>query len=68
MIRFDSDYTEGCIPEILQALNSTNDEQTIGYMEDPHCANARRLIQKWIGREDAALDSVQVEDLGPPSA
>lgn len=53
MIRFDSDYTEGCIPEILQALNSTNEEQTIGYMEDPHCANARRLIQKWIGREDA---------------
>ena len=45
MIRFDSDYTEGCIPEILQALNSTNDEQTIGYMEDPHCANARRLIE-----------------------
>ena len=53
MIRFDSDYTEGCIPEILQALSSTNDEQTIGYMEDPHCENARSLIRRWIGREDA---------------
>ena len=26
MIRFDSDYTEGCIPEILTALTNTNDE------------------------------------------
>ena len=25
MIRFDSDYTEGCIPEILTALTNTND-------------------------------------------
>ena len=53
MIRFDSDYTEGCIPEILAALNRTNEEQTIGYMEDPHCENARNLIRKWIGRPDA---------------
>ena len=34
MIRFDSDYTEGCIPEILAALTNTNDEQTIGYGKD----------------------------------
>ena len=26
MIRFDSDYIEGCIPEILEALAKTNSE------------------------------------------
>ncbi len=55
MIRFDSDYIEGCIPEILDALIKSNDEQTIGYGEDPHCENARNLIKKAIGREDAAV-------------
>ena len=40
MIRFDSDYTEGCIPEILTALTNSNDEQTIGYGKDNHCLNA----------------------------
>ena len=53
MIRFDSDYIEGCIPEILEALQKTNEEQTIGYGVDPHCENARALIRKAIGREDA---------------
>ncbi len=55
MIRFDSDYVEGCIPEILAALAASNEEQTIGYGEDPHCENARNLIRKAIGREDAAV-------------
>ena len=53
MIRFDSDYTEGCIPEILQALAESNDEQTIGYGEDPHCDNARNLIRQAVNRPDA---------------
>ena len=53
MIRFDSDYIEGCIPEILEALQNTNEEQTIGYGVDPHCENARALIRKAIGREDS---------------
>ncbi len=48
MIRFDSDYMEGCIPEILTALQKTNDEQTQGYGVDPHCAHARALIQEAI--------------------
>ena len=58
MIRFDSDYIEGAIPEILQALCDTNDEQTIGYMEDPHCENARNLIRKRIGKPDADVHFV----------
>lgn len=53
MIRFDSDYIEGCIPEILQALQATNEEQTVGYGLDPHCENARSLIKETIGRNDA---------------
>ena len=53
MIRFDSDYIEGCIPEILEALQNTNEEQTVGYGVDPHCENARALIRKAIGRKDA---------------
>lgn len=55
MIRFDSDYIEGCIPEILEALQRTNEEQTIGYGNDPHCEHARRLIQEAIGRKDADI-------------
>lgn len=53
MIRFDSDYIEGCIPEILQALNETNEEQTIGYGVDPHCEHARELIRKAVDNENA---------------
>ena len=48
MIRFDSDYTEGCIPEILTALTNSNDEQTIGYGKDDHCLNAAKLIKQAI--------------------
>ncbi len=55
MIRFDSDYTEGCIPEILTALTNTNDEQTIGYGKDRHCQNAANLIKQTIKREDADI-------------
>ena len=55
MIRFDSDYTEGCIPEILDALQRTNEEQTQGYGIDPHCKHAAELIRKAIGREDADI-------------
>ena len=55
MIRFDSDYTEGCIPEILTALTNTNDEQTIGYGKDSHCQNAANLIKHTIKRDDADI-------------
>ena len=53
MISFESDYTEGCIPEILTALNKTNTEQTTGYGLDPHCDNARKLIRKACNAENA---------------
>ena len=37
MIRFNSDYTEGCHPAILERLMATNMEQTEGYGEDRYC-------------------------------
>ena len=52
MIQFQCDYNEGAHPLIMQRLNETNMEQTVGYGEDAHCENARRLIRKACQRED----------------
>jgi threonine aldolase len=46
MIQFQCDYNEGAHPLILQRLQETNMQQTIGYGEDEYCAEARRLIQQ----------------------
>lgn len=45
MIRFNSDYTEGCHPAILERLTETNMEQTAGYGVDEHCKHAAELIK-----------------------
>ena len=45
MIHFESDYLEGCAPQILEALQATNLEQTLGYGEDPHCEKAAEMIR-----------------------
>ena len=45
MIRFDSDYTQGAHPRILDALVRTNMEQTCGYAEDAYSDEARALIR-----------------------
>ena len=55
MYRFDSDYLEGCLPEILKAFEATNFEQTPGYGEDPHCENAKTLIREAIGNQEADI-------------
>lgn len=52
MYYFTSDYTEGCTPEILEALAATNFEQTGGYGIDPYCETAALLIKKECGRSD----------------
>lgn len=46
MIQFDSDYLEGCVPPILEALGTTNFVQTSGYGEDKYCRRAAELIRK----------------------
>ena len=46
MIRFESDYTQGAVPQILEALVKTNMEQTPGYGEDKYCLSAAEKIKK----------------------
>lgn len=45
MIRFESDYTEGAIPEILDALAQHNFVQTAGYGVDPVSDGARARVR-----------------------
>ena len=54
MIRFESDYLEGALPEVMQALSDTNYAQTPGYGEDEYCARRRgddtRKVRRARGR------------------
>ncbi len=52
MLRFECDYTEGCIPEILNAIQRENHTQLQGYSEDPVCDRARSKVKALCGRED----------------
>ena len=45
MIRFHCDYAEGAHPLILQKMAETNEEQTVGYGNDPYCERARKKIR-----------------------
>ena len=53
MIRFNSDYTEGCHPAILKRLEETNMEQTAGYGEDEYCREAAERIKAVCEAPDA---------------
>lgn len=53
MVLFNCDYHEGAHPAIMERIMATNMEQTVGYGEDPHCANARALIKKAVGDDNA---------------
>lgn len=55
MIRFNSDYTEGAHPHILNRLVATNFEQTAGYGEDQYCAEAAALIKALCQCDQAAV-------------
>jgi len=46
MYSFRNDYSEGTHEKILEALQKTNLEQTIGYGCDEYCAQAEELIKK----------------------
>lgn len=48
MIRasFESDYNNGCLPEILRSLSETNDEKASGYGFDPYTERAKDRIRK----------------------
>ena len=55
MILFQSDYTEGCCPEIMNRLLETNMEQTPGYSEDEHCIRAAKLIREACNAPDSKV-------------
>jgi len=52
MLRFECDYTEGCIPEILEAIARENHTQLQGYSEDVISDRVRSKIKALCGRED----------------
>lgn len=54
-ISFESDYTEGAHPEILDAFVRTNLEQLSGYGKDKYCESAKKKIRKACGIEDADI-------------
>ena len=53
MIRFESDYLEGALPEVMQALCDTNYAQTPGYGEDEYCREAADMIRAKCSAPDA---------------
>ena len=55
MIRFESDYQEGCHENILKRLSETNLEQSSGYGNDIYCERAKDLIKKALGLERAEI-------------
>ena len=46
MISFESDYTTGAYPKLLQRLTETNMEVLSGYGNDVYCESTRKKIQK----------------------
>ncbi len=55
MYHFESDYVNGCLPQVLQALTETNGESTVGYGCDPYCDRARAAIQAACQAPQAAV-------------
>lgn len=55
MISFKNDYSEGALPQILEALIKTNQEQTVGYGMDEYCREAANRIKRRINAPDAMV-------------
>lgn len=52
---FMDDYSEGCHPQILEALIASNLEQHKAYGEDNFSSDAKALIQKHLKNADASI-------------
>ncbi len=59
MLFFRNDYGKGCIPEILELLNTTNNDAHIGYGQDSICERAKEVIHS----KDARLFTEEVMGL-----
>ena len=53
MLSFESDYTEGAHPKILEKLCETNMEKLPGYGSDPYCESAKNKIRIACGCPEA---------------
>ncbi len=58
MYNFQSDYLEGCAPEILEELIKTNNKQQPGYGNDDYCLIAKRLIKNALNKENVDIHFV----------
>lgn len=55
MIRFESDYTQGAVNEIIEALVRTNMEMTPGYGKDGYCLSAESKIKAELENDEADI-------------
>lgn len=55
MYFFRNDYSEGALPQVLDALNQTNALSTVGYGLDPFCEEAAAAIRRRFACPDAAV-------------
>ena len=53
MLSFESDYTEGMHPKILERFMETNLEQLPGYGSDHYCEEAKKKIREACGKPEA---------------
>ncbi|WP_418243774.1 threonine aldolase family protein, partial [Ellagibacter isourolithinifaciens] len=53
MIRLNCDYCKGALPEVLEALQTINDQAFCGYGCDEVCERAARLIRERAGAPSA---------------
>ena len=61
MLFFRNDYGQGCIPEIMEYMNTTNGHSFTGYGMDAICQNAKETI-KW-DPEETELVSVKEQEI-----
>ena len=55
MLFFRNDYGQGCIPEIMEYMNTTNGHSFTGYGMDAICQNAKEAIKKHIPDYDVDI-------------
>ena len=55
MLFFRNDYGQGCIPEIMEYMNTTNGHSFTGYGMDTICQNAKETIKKHIPDYDVDI-------------
>ena len=55
---FLDDYSEGCHPKILEALNNTNLVQQTAYGNDEYTNQAKTLISKHLNQDDTSIHFV----------